>query len=169
MRPPLRVLCACLLIVILICVACRQRNSTPVLSGGCWEAPLIGPVGHVELALSSVPDSALAGRRGRIAVSIRWSSDSLARESRPAPVRFRLTSARPQLDSAGYMRVVDTTGLVAEDSGIVQFMAVATGGSYELSVGAFGGGRVDTTLTIRPGFTDTARVFLQAGGVQMCA
>ena len=150
-------------------IACRHKAPPPVVFGGCTTSPLIGPVGHVELVLAATPDSLLADSQGRLVSIARWSSDSLASESQPEPLRFRFTATRPRMNSAGYMTLVDTIGVATPDSGIVRFTLAGPAGSYELSVRVFAGMGLDTTLSIRRGFADTARVLVQAGGLTVCA
>jgi len=150
-------------------IACRPRPTSSISFNGCSTGPLIGPAGHVELLLSNTRDSLLPGRQGRLVSIARWSSDSLARVSQPGPLEFRLTATRAQLNSAGFMTLVDTSALVPEDSEIVAFQVMAPEGTYELSVRVFGARGLDTIVPVRRGFTDTARLFVQAGGLTICS
>ena len=152
-------------------IGCHHQAATSLhLGGGCHTDPLVGPVGHVELVLAATRDTMLTDPLGQLVSVARWSSDSLPKEWRPAPpLEFRFTATRPWKNSDGFMSVVDTSGFVRGDSETVRFTVAGPEGFYELSIRVFAAQGLDTVLPIRRGFTDTARIFVQAGGLTVCA
>jgi hypothetical protein len=105
---------------------------------------------------------------GRLVAFFNWSSDSLAHKTLPPAAHFELGSIAVRYDSEGYASVVDTSGIVSRNSRVPTITLQVPDGSYQFQVDALGAVSLDTTLTIRKGFTDTAYVFLQASGIQMC-
>ena len=152
-------------------ISCHPQPRTVTFSGGCpAPAPPIGPPSYLQLIRSGVADSIPPDRgRGRVVAFFRWSSDSLAREAPSLTVRFELSALSVEFDSAGYASVADYAGLIRGDSAISQTTLLARAGSYRLLVYALGAAPLDTALPIRAGFTDTARVFLQASGGRICS
>lgn len=152
-------------------IGCHRHARVVTFVGGCTvPGPPIGPPSHLQLIRSSVADSLPVDHgRGRVVAFFRWSSDSLARKTPALPVRFELSSIAVWFDSAGYASVADTSNVLGADAAIPKAVLVTREGSYRLLVRALGAAPLDTTLSIRAGFTDTARVFLQASGVQMCS
>ena len=149
---------------------CHHPARTVTFSGGCTLPSLpIGPPSHLEFIRSSVPDSIPVDHgQGRLVAFFRWSSDSLARVAPGPTVRFQLTSVTVRFDSAGYAGGVDYAGLLRGGAGLSKTTHLVREGSYRFLVYALGAAPLDTALSLRAGFTDTARVFLQASGGQIC-
>jgi hypothetical protein len=150
--------------------ACHHPARTVTFSGGCTgPGSPIGPPSHLQFIRSSVADSIpFDHERGRLVAIFQWSSDSLARKSPALTVRFELRSLTVRLDSSGYAGAVDYGGLVRGDTAISKTTHLVREGSYRFLVYALGAAPLDTALSIRAGFSDTARIFLQASGVQIC-
>ena len=141
----------------------------PAALSGCPEpSSPIGPPGTLQLLRSGAPDSTIGDGFGRLVAFFHWSSDSLARKAQPPTVRFQLTSIAVRYDSGGYASVTDTSGFGSADSRASAATLQAPEGSYRFQVHALGAISLDTTVAIRRGFTDTARVSLQAGGIPLC-
>ena len=145
----------------LFCVvlaACAHRVRPVITDSGCQTLPLVGGASHVEVIPARIRDSSLISRsEAGLFVIVQWSSDSLARESRPVGAVVELfrsdTSIRvtKMLDSSSVLQAV-----------------VPSEGGVRLRVRRLAAWRVDTSLVIRRGFIDTARVYLQYGGLELC-
>src|SRR5438552_11357088 len=148
-------------------IGCHHQARTVTLFGGCTEpGPPVGPPSHLQLIHSSASDSIPDDHgRGGLVAFFRWSSDSLARKAPALTVRFTLRSVSVRFDSMGYASVVDTSAFVGGDAAIPRAILLAPEGNYRFLVRALGAAPLDTALSIRAGFTDTARVLLQASGV----
>ena len=128
---------------------------------GCT-APLppIGPPGHIELIRSAVHDSLAPDPRiGRLVVVLHWSSDSLDRVAKPPGAFVHLTDTQTHFDTSQSVR---TSGVLAVMLSVPQL-------SYHFQVRFIGANPVDTSLVVRRGYTDTARVFLQTSSVTICS
>lgn len=140
-------------------LACQQRARVAAVGGGCDTLPAHGAPGHVELSRSTSVDSQLlARRRGRLVMLVNWSSDSLARLSHPRAVVRVVLAATNTYDT----RVVDSSGVLPVD-------LPAAKDPYQFAFRLIGVQILDASIPLRSGFTDTARVFLQAGGVILCS
>ena len=142
---------------LLALVACPHSRRVEFV-GGCEELPLIGPPSHMDVVRSALLDSALLGGRARLIAIVTWSSDSLANKSRPMGALVRVSASEADIH-------VDK---LVDSSRAVHFLLPAEW-PYRLTVQLVGSQVLDTTFTLREGFADTARVFLQAGGVRLCA
>ena len=121
---------------------------------------MVGPPGHVEVIRAPVSDSVLARQdsAGLIAL-LTWSSDSLARTSRPSGAIVYIT--QPEIE---FYRTE-----MADSLGKVVMVLPATTPRYHLRFVLIGVEPLDTTVAVRVGFLDTLRVFLQLGGGTICA
>src|SRR5467141_641225 len=84
---------------------CHHRASPVMLLGGCSEArPPIGPPGHLELIQSTGRDPRLVEMNvGRFIALLRWSSDSLAKESTPSSAIFHLRGVTASTDTTIFL------------------------------------------------------------------
>src|SRR6266550_469482 len=74
--------------------------------GGCETLPR-EPRGHVDIVRSAIVDSQLSGQRlGRLVATVNWSSESLAKKSRPVGTQVRVILPLTNVDMT---RVVDST------------------------------------------------------------
>ena len=140
-------------------LACQHRAKVAAVGGGCETLPPQGAPGHADVSRSTIVDSQLLARHaGRLVLSVNWSSDSLAKSSHPrAVVRVVLAATNTYLT-----RVVDSSGVLPLD-------LPAAKEPYAFAFRLIGVQILDAPIAVRPGFTDSARVFLQAGGVTLCA
>ena len=173
----LRIALAAFLAFTAAVVACHHRRSssnvTPKYPNDinpadiepteCPSPPAIGPRSHLEIVRSTASDSALRDSGiGRIIALLRWSSDSVTRET-PVGAVVRVTSVR--------------TGIVTErrfdedsvnQDGYLMLSVTLPAGDNLLRVSRLRARGLDTTLTVRNRYTDTLRVFLQSVGVTVC-
>ena len=142
----------------LAALACTHRVSADSNFWGCKDLPPIGPKSHLTMVRAAAPDSQLLARRsGRLLVIVSWSSDSLAGHSKPAGALVLI--AGPD----GKAFVTDSAGRVAP----VELPVPPD--SYYLVMRFIGTQTLDTIVTVRQGYPDTANAFLQAGGMTICA
>jgi hypothetical protein len=139
-------------------LACYHQVSADTNFYGCKDLPLIGPQSHLDVRLAQAPDSQLQARgSARLILIVSWSSDSLARHSHP-------TNALVQIDSTTRsFLVTDSAGR----AGAVELPVPPD--SYRLLVRLIGSQTLDTAVPVRQGYPDTARVYLQSGGMTICA
>ena len=139
--------------------SCQHRGAPIVIDSGCETLPLVGGPSHVDIALAQARDSTeLTNRKAGLFVIVRWSSDSLAKQSRPVGAVFELTGPDT---SARVVRMIDSSGVLN--------LVVAADGPFHLRVRRIAGWRVDTSVVLRGGYVDTARVHLQYGGMRLCS
>src|SRR6266550_7806891 len=93
--------------------SCQHRGAPIVIDSGCETLPLVGGPSHVDIALAQARDSTeLTNRKAGLFVIVRWSSDSLAKQSRPVGAVVELfgpdTAARVvrMIDSSGVLNLV---------------------------------------------------------------
>jgi hypothetical protein len=150
---------ACLAMV----TACHSPARTTPVFTGCTHSDPVGPNSHLLLVRSTLPDSTLPDhQRGRLVASFQWSSDSLARTWPLRAARIRLTGVAVPFDTASSIRLPG-------DSTLLRATLLAPEGHYRFLIVAIGGVTLDTTVTIRAGFTDTAQVFLRLAGLTLCS
>ncbi len=90
---------------------------------------------------------------------VSWSSDSLARQLGPPRALVRVSGSKTQSITSG----------VVDSSGVVTLLVPAPQGSYNITVQYIGAQRLDTTIDLRAGYTDTVKIFLQESGLQICS
>ena len=106
------------------------------------------------------PDSVLTGEdSGRLVVLLGWSSDSLARTSRPYGGIVEMSSLRTQVLTKANIATVDSVSLPVTDSSA----------AFVMKVRSIGAQPVQDTVVVRHGYVDTTRVYLQSGGTIFCA
>ena len=149
------------LVVITLVIQSACRHHPPEMVGGCsGPTELVGPRGHLVLARSASPDSSLAGKdTGRLVVLLTWSSDSLARISRPYGGILEITDVRTQRATSATVDAVGNVAVSVSD----------TSDTYVIRVRSMGAQPLQDTVVLRRGYADTARAFLQSGGTIFCA
>jgi hypothetical protein len=139
-------------------LACHQATPDPNF-WGCKDLPLLGPPSHLVVRLSDTLDPQLkTSGSGRLVVLASWSSDSLARHSKPTFALLRISNTNKDIAEA-----TDSSG------GFKPVELPVPPNSYRLAVRLIAVQSLDTTVTVRHGFTDTVRVYLQSGGMRICA
>jgi hypothetical protein len=147
-------------LVFLTLLACRHRPQVAAVSGGCDTLPAQGPPGHSDIVRSAVLDSQLFARsEGRLVAVVNWSSDSLAKLSRPRGTVVRVVLSATNVYVT---RVVDS-------SGVLSFDLPAAEQPYQFGFRLIAVQILDIPIVVRRGFSDSAHVYLQAGGVRLCA
>ena len=143
--------------------ACHSSaRITPVFTG-CTDSDPVGPNSHLLFVRSTLPDSTLVDhQRGQLAASLQWSSDSLARTWPIPAARIRLTGVTVSFDSTSSISL-------SGDSTLLRATLLAPEGDYRFLIMVIGGVTLDTTVTIRGGYTDTAQVFLRLAGLTLCS
>ena len=144
---------------------CHHRAPPVMMLGGCSDArPPIGPPGHLELIQSTGRDTRLDEMNvGRFIALLRWSSDSLAKESTPSNAIFHLQSVTASTDTTMFL------GPPLQLGQIPTIVVQVVPDSYHVDIRSLGAQRLDTLLSVRRGYSDTLRVFVQAGGLQICS
>ncbi len=126
--------------------------------GGCETLPR-KPRGHVDIVRSAIVDSQLSGQRlGRLVATVNWSSESLAKKSRPVGTQVRVILPLTNVDMT---RVVDSTGAFSVD-------LPAADEPYQVVFRLIGVQTLDSRIPVRAGFVDSARVFLGGNGGTLC-
>ena len=151
---------AVLFLIGLAFAGCRHR-SAPYMEGGCEDVPVAGPPSTIGLRLSQeAPMPELSHlQMGRLVGLLRWSSESLAVKSVPAGAVLRVSQPERQFD----------TSLVADSAGLLAVDLPAGPTPYQVRVTLIGAQHATTSVIIRVGHSDTARVLLRHGGFRMCA
>ena len=138
-------------------VACQHRP-IQVLSG-CGSLPLLGGPSHAEVSRAQTRDSsALLEEKSGLFVTVRWSSDSLAKESPPVGAVVELS--KPD-GSGAIAKMVDSSGTLR--------LVLPEDGVFHLRVRRLAAWRSDTSFVLRHGYVDTVRVLLQYGGMDLCS
>jgi hypothetical protein len=101
----------------------------------------------------------LARGEGRLVALLNWSSDSLAKLSRPQGTVVRVVL---RATNVYITRVVDS-------SGVVSFDLPAAEEPYKFAFRLIAVQILDVPIAVRRGFSDSAHIYLQAGGVTLCA
>jgi hypothetical protein len=101
---------------------------------------------------------------GRLVVVLRWSSDSLARRSRPSGALLSLKQVPAGTNTGGLFHQDSVAG-----NGFLRLTLAVPEGAYRLEVRLIGSPVLVTPLTVRRGYADTARAFLGSGGVELCS
>jgi len=141
-----------------VALACHHQVSQDPNFWGCKKFPRFGPKSHLDVSLADAPDSNLQARdSGRLIVIVSWSSDSLARHSYPGNAQVEVSST-------------NKVYLVADSVGRAGPLELPVPpGAYRFVVRLIGAQTLDTSVTVRQGYADTARAYLQTGGMTLCA
>jgi hypothetical protein len=137
-------------------LACHHRARVAPITD-CHPLPPIGPPGEIAIVRTALRDSTLAAQHlARLVAIVRWTADSLNKDSRPSGALFHFSNS------------VGDKAAITDSSGFLLAALPAIDEPFHLAVRRLYAQPLDTVIAVRRGFTDTALVYLQANPGLSC-